>query len=124
MSQPFSIKERIKSIGFALDGLKTMFLEEHNARIHLVGMLLGVGFGFWLDISSLEWAAISICIGLVFAAELFNSSLESMANHVSPEWHEDIKKVKDYAAAAVLVMAITAIVVGLIIYLPKILALI
>lgn len=63
-------------------------------------------------------------IGLVFAAELFNSALENLADHLSPEQHENIKKVKDLSAAAVLVSAITAIAIGCVVFLPKIISLI
>lgn len=97
-----------------------MFKEEHNSRIHLVIALLAIALGWFLKISMIEWCTISILIGAVFASELFNSALENLADHISPEKHENIKKAKDQAAAAVLVFSIVSIVLAFMIFLPKI----
>ena len=70
-----------------------------------------------------EWSLLAIVIGLVFLTELLNSSLESLADIIDPEWNEIIMKAKDYAAAAVLISAIIAIIVGGLIFIPKIVAL-
>jgi undecaprenol kinase/diacylglycerol kinase (ATP) len=80
--------------------------------------------GFVFKISLLEWIAVTICIGIVFTLELVNTAIENMANFVSKEYHESIKKVKDLAAAAVFVAAIAATIVGLIIFVPKIIELV
>ena len=71
----------------------------------------------------LEWVAVAFAIGLVFSGEIFNSAIEDLSDVVCPERDDRIKKVKDLAAAAVLVNAITALAVGLLVFLPKIIAL-
>jgi len=68
----------------------------------------------------MEWIAISIVIGSVFAAEAINSSIEALSDLVSPDYNEAIKKTKDLAAGAVLILALVAATVGLIIFIPKI----
>jgi diacylglycerol kinase len=118
--EKFSFRKRLKSFGYAFNGLKVMLAEEHNSRIHLVAAILVLFLGWFLKLSYQEWAVISTAIGAVFAAELFNSALENLADHLAPGKHEKIKKVKDLLAAAVLVSAITAVVIGCLIFFPKI----
>ncbi|AEA44362.1 diacylglycerol kinase family protein [Fluviicola taffensis] len=116
----FSISARIKSFKYAFAGLKILFIEEHNARIHLVSALIAIILGVVLKISLNEWIVLVIVMGLVFICELINTSLEAMADFASPEKHPQIKKVKDLAAASVLIGALVALVVGIIIFCPKI----
>ena len=118
--EKFSIIKRLKSFIFALNGLKILILEEHNARIHLVAAILVIIAGILLKISNVEWLAIIFSIGLVFALETINSAIENLADFVSPEKNDQIKKVKDLSAGAVLIGAIAALVNGLIIFIPKI----
>ena len=120
--QKFSFKKRLESFGHAFNGIGVMLKEEHNSRIHLLAAFLVIIAGFYFDISTTEWFAIVISIGIVFTAEAFNSSLENVADFISPEKHEQIKKVKDLAAAGVLMSALAALAIGLIIFLPKIFA--
>lgn len=82
-----------------------------------------IAAGFLLDISQMEWIAVVIVIGAVLAAEAVNSALEALADFVSPEYSEAIKRTKDLAAGAVLLMAIAAAIVGGIIFFPKLAAL-
>jgi len=119
-SNPFSISQRLKSFKYAFAGLITLFIEEHNARIHLLGAVVAVILGFVLKISLGEWIALVIVMGLVFICELFNTSLEALADFVSPGKHPQIKKVKDLAAAAVFISALSALITGIIIFIPKI----
>lgn len=118
-SKRFSLSERVRSFKYAFAGLKTLFLEEHNARIHAAAAVVATILGFVLDISPNEWIALVIVIGAVFVCELFNTSLEALADFASPEKHPQIKKVKDLAAAAVLMSALSALITGAIIFLPK-----
>ena len=118
--EKFSIIKRLKSFAFALNGLKILILEEHNARIHLVAAILVVIAGILLKISNVEWFAIIFSIGLVFALETINSAIENLADFISPDKNDQIKKVKDLSAGAVLIGAIAALVNGLIIFIPKI----
>ncbi len=117
--KPFSITARIKSFSYAFAGLKTLFTEEHNARIHLVSALIVIILGFVLKISLNEWIALIIVMSLVFICELINTSLEALADFASPGKHPQIKKVKDLAAAAVLISALSALITGIIIFAPK-----
>lgn len=120
MKKHFSISDRLKSFKYAFAGLKTLFIEEHNARIHLIAALTAIALGFVLKISLNEWIALIVVIGLVFICELINTSLEEMADFASPGKHPQIKKVKDLAAASVLISALVALIVGFIIFCPKI----
>ena len=118
--QKFSIKKRFKSFSYAFGGLKTALKEEHNARIHIAAALLALLFAFLLDINKYEWIAVIFAIGLVFAMELVNSAIENTADFISLEKHDTIRKIKDLSAAAVLVSAVAALIIGLLIFLPKI----
>jgi diacylglycerol kinase len=119
--QKFSLSNRIRSFGYAFNGLKILFKEEHNARVQLAIAIVVVAAGFVFKISEIEWLAIVFAIGFVLAMEAINSALEGIADFVSPEKHGMIKKIKDLSAAGVLISAITALVIGLIVFLPKVL---
>ena len=121
--EKFSIAKRLKSFTYAFAGLKVLFREEHNSWIHLFATVCVVTAGILLRISLLEWVAVVFAIGLVFSFEIINTSVENIADFVCPERDDRIKRIKDLAAAAVLVSAITAAVVGLIVFVPKILEL-
>jgi len=121
--QRFSIKRRIRSFGYALNGLRILIREEHNASIHLFVSVCVVIAGVVLNISAMEWIAVVFAIGLVFSLEAMNSSIENLADFVSAEKHNWIKKIKDLSAAGVLIGAIAAVVIGLIVFIPKILGL-
>jgi len=119
--QKFSKRKRLKSFSFAFNGLRILLKEEHNSRIHLLAAICVLIAAFIFNISAFEWIALVFAIGLVMTLELINSAIENMADFISPNKHDKIKKVKDLAAAAVLISAVTALVVGLIIFIPKIL---
>lgn len=110
----------LKSFGFAIKGLKQGFKTELNFRVHVVAAVLTFVAGWYFEVSLLEWLAIIICIGSVLAAELMNTAIEGLVNLVSPEFNPRAGLVKDVAAAAVLVVALMSLVVGLIIFVPKI----
>ncbi len=118
-SKKFSLRKRIQSFGYAFNGLKIMFSEEHNFWIHLFFTCLVLVFVLLFRFSLVEYGLLAIAIGMVFAAELFNSALENLSDHLSPGQNDKIKKVKDLSAAAVLVSAITALVIGCVVLLPK-----
>jgi diacylglycerol kinase len=119
----FSLKSRLGSFKFAFRGLRLLLKYEHNSRIHLLVALIAIAMGFLMKISLLEWSLLVILTGIVFLAELFNTSLETISDIVDNEWNEKIRNAKDYAAAAVLVSAIMSVVTGGIIFIPKILVL-
>jgi len=117
----FSFKSRLGSFKFAFKGLVLLLKNEHNARIHLVLAIVAITTGMLLNINAFEWSLIVIVIGIVFLTELLNTSIETLADIVQPEWNEKIRMAKDYSAAAVLISAIISIIVGGIIFIPKIL---
>lgn len=114
-----SMKNRIQSFRYALDGYKVL-LKEPNARIHIFISICVIIAGIILNISRFEWIAVIFAIGLVICMEAINTSIEHLADFVSPEKHKLIKKVKDVAAFAVLISAIISVIVGLLIFVPKI----
>lgn len=120
MRKKFSLKKRAKSFTYAFAGVKFLLKEEHNALIHLFATVLAISLGVFLKISSIEWMFVLVSIGLVFSAELFNTAIEHLCNYISPMNNAVIKKVKDLAAAGVLMVAIAAFLVGAIIFIPKI----
>jgi len=120
--QRFSLAKRMKSFKYAFNGLKILLREEHNSRIHFFVAICVVIAGFVLKISSTEWIAIVFAIGLVISLEIINSTIENIADFISPEKHVQIKKIKDLAAASVLVCTMAAAVIGFLVFTPKILA--
>jgi len=123
-SDKFSLKTRLGSFKFAFHGLWLLVKNEHNSRIHFLAAIIAITMGIILKIDPYEWSLLIIVIGIVFLTELLNSSLETLADFVNPEWNEKIRNVKDYAATAVLISAIISIIVGAFIFIPKILDLI
>lgn len=119
----FSVRQRIKSFRYALNGLKILIREEHNSRIHLIVTIIVVIMGIWLQISAYDWIALCLSIGLVFSAEIINSAIENLSDYISPDSQKLIKKAKDLAAAAVLVCSFIAVIVGLIVFIPKVIIL-
>ena len=115
-----SFKRLIKSFGYAFHGVRLMIRQEQNAKIHLISVLLVGVAGFFFHLSLSEWLVVVIVSGGVFTAEAINTSIEALSDTIAPEYNKNIKQVKDFAAGAVLVASITAIIVGLIIFVPKI----
>ena len=118
------IHRLFKSFSYAIDGLKYAFKYEQNILMHTLATILVIIAGFIFKISLSEWLVLALIIGLVIATELINTSIEATIDLVTKEIHPLAKIAKDTAAAAVLVFGLTAIVIGCIIFLPKILVLI
>lgn len=116
-----ALKENKGFIGlsFALNGLKEM-TKERNFRIHMIATILVVIAGFCFQLNLLEWIVIVLVIGIVLIAETFNSVIEQMIDYIKPEIHPTAKVIKDMSAGSVLLAAIIAVIVGMIIFLPKI----
>lgn len=114
--------KRERKIGFAhaWNGLWTVFKRERNFRIHLIASIIVVGCGLIVKLTVLEWLFICLTITLVFVTETINSVIEMTVDFISTENHPSAKIIKDMAAGAVLITAVASIVVGLIIFLPKI----
>lgn len=118
------VKRLIKSFSYALDGLKYAFKFEQNLTVHILATIIVIIMGVMFNISLAEWAICVLAIGLVIATELINTSIEATIDLITPEYNKLAKIAKDTAASAVLVFALTAIILGLIIFLPKIINLI
>ena len=118
----FSIVKRIQSFEHAGNGIRVFLKTTHNAWVHISIAVVAIFVGFVFDISQTEWMFVVLSIGFVLAAEAFNTALEFDIDLTSPGYHEFAKYTKDIAAGAVLIASITASSIGLIIFLPKFLA--
>jgi diacylglycerol kinase len=118
----FSLKFRLISFYHAFNGIASAFRQEHNLWIHTLAAITAIILGFVLRISSFEWMAMAIVIAGVFASELFNSAIESLVDLCSPDFDKRAGRIKDMAAAAVLITAVGALATGLIIFIPKLVA--
>lgn len=105
----------------AIRGLGTAFKEERNLPFDCLFALVPVVLGFAFGVSLSEWLAIIVCIGLVVGMELMNTALESIVDLASPEMHHLAGRAKDCAAAACLVASASALIVGIVIFAPRIL---
>jgi len=114
--QPSS--DLLTSFKHAFSGVWYVVRTQRNARIHLAVALVVIALGLWLGLSYTQWAVIVLTIGLVLAAEAFNTVAEAAVDLATAERHPLAKIAKDVAAGAVLLMAITAVVVGLLILGP------
>ena len=111
----------IHSFGYALSGLWYGIVTQRNLRIHFTCLLLVLGMGWYFSLSHTEWLLVAIAAFLVLSAELFNTAIEQLCDVVEANIHPGIKRVKDIAAAAVLLSAMAALVTGAVVFIPKIL---
>jgi diacylglycerol kinase (ATP) len=111
---------RLKSVSFAFKGAVKLITTEHSIMVQFsIGILL-IFAGFYFGISTTEWLFQTLAIGLVISVEGLNTAVEKIADFIHPNYDEKIGFIKDIAAGAVLFAAITAVIIGLIIYIPKI----
>lgn len=114
------MKKFINSFKYAFNGIISSFRSERNMKVHIVIKFLVILTGILLNINKVEWLICILCFGLVISSELFNTSIEIIVNMISPNKNDNAKRIKDISAGAVLVNAIVSFVVGVIIFLPKI----
>ena len=112
---------RVKSFQYAFEGWWYVLRTQHNAWIHAVISFAVLGMGFWLKLSTQDWAIIILAMMAVWMAEFMNTALEALVDMASPEFHPLAKVAKDVAAAAVLVGALGAVLVGFLIMGPPLL---
>lgn len=110
------IQQRISSFKYAFKGLKDLFVTQVNAQIHAFFTILVIFGGFFFGISKTEWLICIFAIAAVLAAEALNTALEYLTDLVSPEYNELAGKAKDVAAAAVLILAIAAAIIGFMVF--------
>ena len=113
-------KKIINSFKYAIEGFISSFKTERNMKIHVLAMLVVLLAGFYLKLSMTEWCFIALAIVLVIGSELFNTAIETIVDMVSPEKNPKAKLAKDISAAAVLIFALGAVMIGAIIFIPKI----
>lgn len=115
----FSFQSRLSSFGFAFKGISKFFLQEPNAWIHLVATIIVFIAAVFFKVSNSELISLVIVTGVVWVAEIFNTAVERIMDFISIKKNPEIEFIKDLAAAGVLVSAITAIVTGAIVFIPK-----
>jgi len=115
------MKKIRNSFKYAIEGIWTSFKTERNMKIHIFIMILVIIAGIILKINKSEWIICIILFAIVIGSELFNTSIETIVDMVMPEKNEKAKIAKDVSAGAVLVVAIEAAIIGLVIFVPRIL---
>lgn len=114
------MKKWFRSFLFAINGIKCFYKEETHAKVHTIIALAVIILGWYVGISNLEWCAICLCIGVVISAEIMNTAIERLCDRVTKQHDPLIKKTKDLASGAVLIVSIMSAIIGLIILSPKI----
>ncbi|MDI9363448.1 MAG: diacylglycerol kinase family protein [Flavobacterium sp.] len=110
----------LKSFANAFAGMAYFFANDRNGKIDLAITVTVMVASIALQISTIEWMMVLLCIALVIGLEMLNSALEKLCDLVVPNYHPIIKVIKDVSAAAVVLAAIISVVIGIIIFLPKI----
>ena len=117
------LKKRLNSFRYAFAGIKELWVKEKNTRIHMFFTIAAIAAGFLLKISPLEFALLILTIAAVWGMEAINSGVERVVDLVTLEKKPLAKAAKDLAAGAVLIIAMASVIIGLIIFLPKIIQL-
>jgi diacylglycerol kinase (ATP) len=116
MTKSNSIGSRIKSVAYALQGLRHLLRSEPNMLIHLLATIAVIIAGIVCELGRGEWIAIAIAVGMVWTAEAFNTCIEMLCDLYTKEQNKTIGIIKDISAGAVLVAAITAATIGVIVF--------
>lgn len=119
----FGIKKQLYNFKYCFDGIFYALTNEQSMISHFLIAFVTIVLGFLVKLSKWEWFLVIILIALVIAVEFINTSIEAVVDMVMPDIHPLAKIAKDTASAAVLVVAIAALIIGLIIYIPKVIAL-
>lgn len=109
-----------KSFGYAFSGIAYAFKTQLNFKLHIIALLLVAAAGWYLEVTTQESLWLIMAVGIVFITELVNTAIEVLVDFISPSHHEKAKIVKDVSAAAVLFAAFIALIIGMIIFIPKI----
>ena len=122
-SRPGLLRRRAASFGHAFRGVGAALRSELHLQFHAVASVVVLGLGLYFGLNATEWALLALAVAGVWAAELFNTAIETLTNLVSPDYHPLAGKTKDVAAGAVLLAALGALAVGILVFGPKIWAL-
>ena len=123
MRKDKGIKRIINSFKYAFNGLIDTYKTEQSVWIYIPVSLLVILMGFYFKINTVEWLVIVLVLGVILSLELINTALESVVDLVTDKYHPLAKKAKDTVSAAVLVFAVASVIIGLIIFIPKIILL-
>lgn len=104
----------IKRLGFALNGISEVFKSEASFRTQVILGFGAIGYFAWLEVTVIWWGLLLLIVACILAAELFNTAIEKLMDHLHPETHPKVKVIKDLAAGGVLILSLAAIFVGLI----------
>ncbi len=113
-------KRFLKSFKYSIDGLKYAYKNEQSLLIHFIATVLGIILGFAFKISHMEWAVLCIALGVVLASELINTAIEATIDLITLEYNPLAKIAKDCGSAATFVFSMITAVIGIIIFVPKI----
>lgn len=116
------MKAFLNRVKYALQGWVTFFHKEANGQIQLFIAVMVIAAGFALRVSVTEWMILLSCMGVVISLEMLNSAIEKICDHVNPKIHPGIKTIKDIAAGAVLWSVVIAAIIGLLIFIPRIIS--
>lgn len=119
-NKSFSLLDRLHSLRYAWNGLKRFFKQEHNAWIHLVATIIVAFMTLYFNVRGAELLAIVVVVGMVWVSEAFNTVIERIIDHISPTRHPRVEYIKDLSASAVMLSSLTAVLIGVIVFLPKI----
>lgn len=120
MKPGFTLAARIKSFGYAIEGIALMFKTQHNAWLHLGASLLVVGAAWWCGVSASDWRWLMVAMAMVWVAETMNTAVEFLCDVVSPQYALAVKGAKDIAAGAVLIAAVAAAGIGALTFWPHV----
>jgi diacylglycerol kinase (ATP) len=115
---PFTFTGRIRSVHYALRGIRLMLVSQHNAWVHAAATVAVCAAGVLLSVSAGDWCWIVAAIIAVWTAEALNTAFEYLCDVASPDFHPLVAKAKDVAAGAVLISAAGAVVIGVLVLGP------
>ena len=117
-----SLRKILKSLSYSFHGLK-IHSQQHNFMSMLIIALFVILFGFIMEISYFEWLILVLIMGLVLSLEALNTTLEKTLDYLEPRFSDKIRMLKDLMAGGVAIVIFTSIIIGLMIFLPKIISL-
>ncbi len=121
LSSSFTFTGRLRSVGFAMQGIRTMLASQHNAWVHAGSTAAVIDAGMIFRLGTFEWCGLILAMMAVWTAEALNTAFEFLCDVASPDFHPMVAKSKDVAAGAVLLSAIGSVAVGLLIFIPHVL---
>ncbi|SEK25492.1 diacylglycerol kinase (ATP) [Aquimarina amphilecti] len=109
---------RFRGCGYAIKGALILIKTEPSIQVQAVIAIVMTALGFYKNITGVEWILQTFAIGLVMSIEGVNTAIEAIADFIHPDFHNKIGFIKDIAAGAVFIAAITAVIIGCVIYFP------